>query len=505
MKNGMEATEQTRSGLSSFRICRAAHSAAWYPEEVAAAVLTELEGTLARELRVGLSLAEFEQLVARGASWESLLPGAALDPERLARCREALFLRYRIQLETRQSEGAERSFRLLQRLFPDAPASFVLRGRLAMLRGDATTAQKHFERGLALAPGLLGALSGLADLAAAAGELQASATLRLQAIAAAEALPVDDPDRTCQGLRYGLLLCELALYGPARAVLREAVRGSSGLRGATTQERERLCAVLSSRLYSPAAISELLVNSSAATLPPQAAAARDSAIQLARAYRFLFERPACARRALLLGLCAWEAGDPECAYLHADDADETDDPLAHYLLLVSAEVCASAELNSIKNFALAAAERVLCGNDASPDDHLCAALITLRSPDRQAAARAMLERADTPLARWLLQALQSDTTLAAADPPAALSAQLASSQPDLETLLEQLALWRGALRTAGLSRQHVARLSATVHPHCARASMPNEREGAQAAAPLPEYASSLPSWVVAALRLDRRS
>lgn len=454
--------------LQVWRRCQAEHASACIPEYLAVPLLYELESNLEQALRDGLDLDRFDELAARGADCITLLRPAGPDKRPGEQLRRTLLFRLRLQIDCGREAGVERSLRVVERLWPRSAATLLLRGRAAWLRDEVQDAAHWFQRSLERAPENLGALSGLADVDTRRQRWQRALGLRERAQEAAQCLHESDPDRRCQAVRLGLLLCQLGAYGRAGTVLRE-VAGHDDC-GVSPSEAAALIAQLAGRLHSPAALSQF-VGTMRRPLPLTASAERalESATHLARIYTAIARGPLPpGPRELLLGFCAWEAGDPEGAYVHADRADEheADAIRAHYLLLASAEVIASAELGGIRLFATRHAHTLLHQPHGAAVERLYASLILLKTGTDRIQIAAALADADHPLARWLCAAL-----IRRADDP--FAADLAPAPPgrsrDVLGDLQALSLWRAVLRAGGSPRLWTATAASAVHARLAAA------------------------------------
>lgn len=310
------------------------------------------------------------------------------------RLREPLLWRWEAlkRLGDRQRAGRMRD--LCMRLFRNQVSVWVTAGNHALDEDDLDSATRYFRGALARDPDSVPALSGCAIVAEHRKNWPAALELRTAAANRGQAWTRNDPASLHRVIRHGAALGRLERWDEAGPQLRASVR-----RGAYTvlpAERPVLLKVFSGPLFSPLMIATMLGGKGSL-----GAASGDPAVQLAlldaqvladitRRVKTASLEP-CERR-LLLGMCAWEAGDPEAAYVHMDEVDamREGDIEANYLLLVAAIATHANQRTTIERFACDLARARLSDDNANPYERLFATLT--------------LQRAEAPYPRAALHA-----------------------------------------------------------------------------------------------------
>lgn len=283
-------------------------------------------------------------------------------------------------------------------------------------------------------------------------EWSAALELHKSVVELTQALTQVDEASLQRAIRYAAALARVGRWHEAGVHFRRSVR--NGAVAKAPLERPLLLRVFSRELYAPGFVAALLGEGpiqSEPPLPPEVMCAREEAAALAHAYRSLRaeasnEPTAEPRRELLLGLCAYEAGDAERAFAHFDAADSLNDGdmATNYLLMLSAHATRSPELASITRFARDVALKVLGATDAEPvadQDLLYATLTLIRLGAHGELVTSTLSK---PHAAGSLLELLTRAHAVKPTAPLAHGTQLTLARPNAPVqggLSEQLAAW----------------------------------------------------------------
>lgn len=315
--------------------------------------LAEADAAIELVLQHGLRVPEFLSLARRSAPSEILFRYERRAVARSQSLHLPLALRWEALRRAGRSAEAREMRSVLLRLFPERASVWAEAGNHALDEQDLPRAEQYFERCLSLAPDWTAALAGKAILAETCKQWDAALEYRRRVVEVERALSRDDAPSLQRTLRYAAALGRVGRWDEAAPLFRRCA-----LRGAFAQlpaERPVLARVFSRELYAPAMFALL------ATEPqtPEAQLALHEASVFGALYGHVLEYSGLERaeRLVLLGMCAWLAGDYERAYALLDEAeDERDVDLCLACLLAwSARAAGASDCESVERFALESA------------------------------------------------------------------------------------------------------------------------------------------------------
>lgn len=416
-----------------------------------AEAIAEADAVLVRMLKPRLTAERFVARALCGDPPEELLLFSRAEIARMPELRDALIVRWEALRRAGREEAAQLR-ELCTRYWPERISVWEAAGNHALDDAESDRALAFFDRALALDPTSVIALAGKAIACEMKKDWAAALELRREVAEQEQAWAGDDAISLHRVLRYAANLGRLGRWGEASPLFRGAVQ--RGTFDKLAQERAVLLRVFTGELYAPAIV-KALVGESAVRTEPAVALALQDAVLLAALAAALREAGADPRA---LGMCALQAGDLDAAYRCFDDADSaaSDDMVTSHLLLSCALELGTAELPSIRSFALELARTELDRADA-PELSRFYALLTLRRCGEPSDERALSASAFGPLLRAAAAGDVSDAGLsrALADPRAA------------QRTLSELERWT-ALREAFAAFGHPPGLAARA---CARARL----------------------------------
>jgi tetratricopeptide (TPR) repeat protein len=240
-------------------------------------------------------------------------------------------------------------------------AEWAEAGRHALVEGSYERAQEFFERCLQADGQWLPGLTGMAIVLERRKLWRAALIYRERTVHVARALERDDPESLQHVMRYAAALGRVERWAEAGVLFRRCV--ARGVFERVPAERPELLRVFANELYAPAMI--------AAWAPEQPAAAAAAEIEIARREARVFEAASAwvrdadglesAQRQMLLGMCAWLAGDYERAYALFGEAEveSPGDQAIQLLLAWSAREVGSSDDENIARVAQSSAVEVL--------------------------------------------------------------------------------------------------------------------------------------------------
>jgi hypothetical protein len=363
-----------------------------------AAAIALADTAITALLKPGLTIDLFIEGAARGDALESLLNVQPGDAAPLLSLREPLALRWEaLRLSKRLAEAGQIRD-LCIRFWPDRLAVWESAGNLALEEGKPEDAERYFDRALALDATSKVGRAGKAVAREMQQDWAGALALRREVAEQENAWGKDDAASLHRVIRVAANLGRLNRWMEASPLFRRSV--ARGAYAKIAPERPTLLRVFSAELYAPALIVGMLAQEPPKEAPPPI-------IQFAMHDALALEAIAKSVRAgagdeyektLLLGMCAWQAGNAALAYDCFDRADEQreEQMIASYLLLAAAIEWGSGELPSIRKFALELAGTTLAASDSDALSRYYATLARVRCGEAGAGALPELAEGDLP-------------------------------------------------------------------------------------------------------------
>lgn len=375
---------------------REAAVAAMKSRDFAAAVALA-DAALAKMLKPGVTVERFVEGALRGDDPESLLIFHPSDVARLPQLREPLALRWEaLRLGKRMAEAAQLR-ELCIRYWPERISVWETAGNQALDETQPEEAERYFDRALALDATSRIALAGKAVARELQKDWPGALVLRREVADQEQAWVKDDPVSLHRVLRVAANLGRMGRWIEASPHFRRSV--ARGAYAKVPPERPSLLRVFSAELYAPALIVGMLAKQPPTEPPPPVIqfALHDALALEAIAKAIQADASDDYTKSLLLGMCAWQAGNAKLAYDCFDRADELreDQMVASYLLLAAAIEWGADELPSIRKFTLELASATLEKPDAAAVERFYAIAARVRCGEQEAGA--LPELADTDL------------------------------------------------------------------------------------------------------------
>lgn len=336
-------------------------------------------------LHAGLTLDDFLRFSQRGAQSEGLMRFEQGLIAALRQLHEPLAIRWEALRRTGQQQAARQMRAVCLKHFGGRASVWATAGNQALDEGELDAAQRYFDGCLRLSPNWPAALAGTAIVFESRKDWHAALRYRERVVEVCEALAGDDGPSLQRVLRYAAALGRVGRWQAALPLFVRCVRLGAFVR--LPAERPVMLRVFSRELYAPSVVASLRAQAPAefAALSghdADVALALQQAHLLASVYRNLQRcYPPGGEALMMLGACAWLAGETAAAHGLFDEAEIylEGDLAIHYLLVSTASGLDIPDRAGIERFALealhAAEARALASAPLDEDALLYARLL----------------------------------------------------------------------------------------------------------------------------------